>query len=152
MGETTNQIENHIEDTREDLGSNLQELERKVKSATDWKYYYAKSPMTAIGVAFGAGVLLAAMGGGSKHRRSSKRRFASSRLGESHDFQSGGEHQKNKALETWDNIKGALMGVASTRVRDVVGDIIPGFHEHYEKAERENRGMASATSINPQTM
>jgi ABC-type Zn2+ transport system substrate-binding protein/surface adhesin len=38
MGETKDQIENQIEDAREDLGSNLQELERKVKSVTDWKY------------------------------------------------------------------------------------------------------------------
>src|SRR4051794_29652955 len=132
MGETTNQIENHIEDTRGDLGSNLQELERKVKSVTDWKHYYAKSPMTMIGVAFGAGVLVAAMAGGNKHNRY-KRRF-NSRHSESSDLHSGGVRQTNKALETWENIKGALMGVASTRVRDFVGDIVPDFHEHYERA------------------
>jgi hypothetical protein len=32
MGETTDQIAAHIEDTREGLGSNLRELEQKVKS------------------------------------------------------------------------------------------------------------------------
>jgi len=151
MGETTNQIENHIEDTRGNLGSNLQELERKVKSATDWKYYYAKSPMTMIGVAFGAGVLVAAMAGGDKHKRY-KRRFASSRHSEPSDLHTSAGRQTNKALETWENIKGALMGVASTRVRDFVGDIVPGFHEHYDRAEHEKRGMSSAPSINPQTM
>jgi len=133
MGETTNQIENHIEDTREDLGSNLQELERKVKSVTDWKHYYEKSPMTMIGVAFGAGVLLAAMGG-KKHYRS-KRRFASS---QSHDLSSGMHREKNKVMETWDNIKGALLGVAATRVKDYVGDIVPDFHEHYDRAQQEH--------------
>ena len=69
MGETKNQIENHIEDAREDLGSNLQELERKVKSVTDWKHYYAKSPMTMIGVAFGAGCSVGGDGGRNKHNR-----------------------------------------------------------------------------------
>ena len=32
MGEATNQIETHIENTRADLGSNLSELEQKVKA------------------------------------------------------------------------------------------------------------------------
>jgi hypothetical protein len=35
MGQTTDQIEHHIEQTRETLGSNLQELEYKVKAVTD---------------------------------------------------------------------------------------------------------------------
>jgi len=148
MGETTNQIENHIEDTREDLGSNLQELERKVKSVTDWKHYYSKSPMTMIGVAFGAGVLLAAMGGKKNYR--SKRRYYSSRLAESHEMPSGMERTKNKAMETWENIKGALMGVAATRVKDYVGDIVPGFHEHYDRTQQEGHRMSSSTPINPQ--
>jgi hypothetical protein len=37
MGQTASQIEAHIEHTREDLGSNLDQLERKVKSAADWR-------------------------------------------------------------------------------------------------------------------
>jgi len=55
MGEATSQIEAHIENTRADLGSNLQELEQKVKSVTDWKQHFQKSPMTLLGAAFGGG-------------------------------------------------------------------------------------------------
>ena len=51
MGQTTHQIEAHIEDTREDLGSNLHELELKVKSVTDWKQHFRTNPMTMLGVA-----------------------------------------------------------------------------------------------------
>ena len=40
MGQTTHQIEAHIENTREDLGSDLHELERKVKDVTDWKQHF----------------------------------------------------------------------------------------------------------------
>ena len=137
MGETKNQIENQIEDAREDLGSNLQELERKVKSVTDWKHYYAKSPMTMIGVAFGAGVLLAAMSGKKSHRP--RRRFVNSRNLDSHDLMSGVEHQKTKAMEAWENIKGALVGVAAAQVKDYVGEIVPGFRDHYDRAQRENQ-------------
>lgn len=146
MGETKNQIENHIEDAREDLGSNLEELERKVKSVTDWKHYYAKSPMTMIGVAFGAGVLLAAVAGGKRPR--SRRRFVSSRNLESHELASGIERQKNKAMETWENIKGALVGVAATRVKDYVGEIVPGFQEHYDRTQRANHVVESTPAMN----
>ena len=66
MGEATNEIEAHIENTRANLGSNLQELEKKVKSVTDWKQHFQNSPMTMVGVAFGGGILLATMLGGHK--------------------------------------------------------------------------------------
>jgi len=151
MGETKNQIENHIEDARENLGSNLEELERKVKSVTDWRHHYARHPMTMVGVAFGAGVLLAAVAGKKGH--SPRRRFVSSRNLESHELVGRLDRQKGKALETWENIKGALVGVAATRVKDYVGEIIPGFHEHFDRAQRENKALASSpgssSTMNP---
>jgi hypothetical protein len=109
-------------------------LERKVKSVTDWKHYYAKSPMMMIGVAFGAGVLLAAMAGTKSYRP--RRRFVNSRNLEPQELVSGAERPTSKAMETWENIKGALVGVAATRVKDYVGEIVPGFQEHYERARR----------------
>ena len=147
MGETKNQIENHIEDAREDLGANLQELERKVKSVTDWKHYYAKSPITMIGVAFGAGVLLAAMSG---RRDRSRRRVANSVSAVSQDVVTGTHRHKDKAVEAWDNIKGALVGMAAARVKDYVGEIVPGFRHHYDRAQRENNPSGSAPTMNPQ--
>jgi len=148
MGETKDQIENQIEDAREDLGSNLQELERKVKSVTDWKYYYAKSPMTIIGVAFGAGVLLAAMS--AKKSPRPLRRFANPRNSQSRELMSGGERQKSKAMETWENLKGALVAVAATHVKDFVGEIVPGFRDHYDRPQRENQSLGTPPPINPQ--
>ena len=44
MGETTDQIETHIEAKREDLRSNIEELQNKVKSATDWHQYFRSIP------------------------------------------------------------------------------------------------------------
>ena len=61
MGETTKQIEAHIENTRKDLGANLQEVETRVKAATDWRQHFQARPMTILGIAFGGGVLLATM-------------------------------------------------------------------------------------------
>ena len=52
MGETTDQIESHIENRREDLGSNLNELEQKVKAVTDWRQQFQKNPKTMIGASY----------------------------------------------------------------------------------------------------
>jgi hypothetical protein len=124
MGATTNQIERHIEKTRDDLGSNIQELERKVKSATDWKQYFRHNPMTMIGLAFGGGVLIASAVG-SKRRNPS---YSGSPQTLSH-------RHANDVLETWDNIKGALIGVAAARFKDYVGQVVPGFKEQLDRTE-----------------
>jgi hypothetical protein len=129
MGETTNQIENYIESKREDLGSNLAELENKVKSITDWREQFRSNPMTMVGVAFGGGLLLASMlGGKSRHR-------ADRHISDTAVPHRGMDQQTNKALETWDSIKGALIGVAATRFKDFVGEVVPGFHEQFRKTE-----------------
>lgn len=61
MGQTTDQIENHIESKREDLKSNLQELQNRVKSATDWRRYFREHTGTVLAVAFGGGMLVSRM-------------------------------------------------------------------------------------------
>lgn len=132
MGETTKQIENHIENTRQDLGSNLEELEQKVKSVTDWRRQFQDNPMTMIGVAFGGGILLATMLGGGKKRRRYSAPFTGDGHSAPHTPHAGTEHEKHKALETWDNIKGALIGVAATRFKDFVGEVVPGFQEQFQ--------------------
>ena len=132
MGETADQIEAHIENTRDNLGSNLNELQRKVKSVTDWKHHFQTNPMTMLSVAFGGGILLATMMGGRKSRRSDRNFSASEPHG-------GTDHQKHKAMETWDNIKGALIGVAATRFKDFVGEVVPGFHEQFHRTEEKTK-------------
>ncbi len=147
MGETTNQIERHIESKRDDLGSNLQELEQKVKSVTDWRQQFQNNPMTMIGAAFGGGVLLATMlGGGRRRRRSSGPTYAEQHAPATNNTpHAGTDHQAHKALETWDNIKGALIGVAATRFKDFVDEIVPGFHDQFEKTAQQKTTPPPAT-------
>ena len=137
MGETTYQIEARIDSARENLGSDLNELERKVKSVTDWKQHFQTSPMTMLGLAFGGGILLATALGGRNRRGRGARGF--SREATDPQPHSGIDHQKFKALETWDNIKGALIGVAATRFKDFVGEVIPGFEEQFQTTEQKAR-------------
>jgi len=131
MGETTHQIAAHIESTRADLGANLHELEGKVKSVTDWKQHFQNNPMTLIGVAFGGGILLARMARGkSRHRMD-----VSAMSGASSTVQPiASDPRRQQVFETWDRIKGALIGVAATRFKSFIGEMVPGFEEQFEKS------------------
>ena len=42
MGKRSDQITKQIEETRGELGANLQELEHKVKDVTDWRSQFGK--------------------------------------------------------------------------------------------------------------
>jgi len=134
MGERPDQIERHIDDERSRLGANVNELENKVKNAFDWRVQFQQRPMTLMGVAFGLGVMAAAMTGGNRYRNRS-RYSAGNRLVSSSSSESGNMYGRQKMGQTWNNIKGALMGVASTKLKDFLGDAVPGFHEHYRNAE-----------------
>jgi alpha-acetolactate decarboxylase len=90
-----------------------------------------------LGVAFGGGILLATMLGGHTKRR--RKDFSS--LATDSETHRGTDHQKHRALETWDNIKGALIGVAATRFRDFVGEVVPGFHEQFQQTEEKAKAM-----------
>jgi hypothetical protein len=133
MGQTVEQIEAHIDTTRGRLGSNLQELERKVDAMTDWREHFQTRPFTLLAVAFAGGVVLAASLRGRTARRPYRYSTPAMAASEPH---AGTKAQKYRALETWDNIKGALIGVAAARVKDYVGQLIPGFHEQFERTER----------------
>jgi hypothetical protein len=132
MGQTTEQIETFIEQKRDDLGSDLHELETKVKSLTDWKHYFENSPMTAMGVAFVGGIVLATMLGRGRHRA---RRGSFSEAPPSSGTTSSTSELKESALEIWHQIKGALMGVAAAKAKDYVNEIIPGFKEEFQRVQ-----------------
>ena len=137
MGQRTDQIENQIESKREDLKSNLQELETRVKTATDWRHYFVEHTGTMIAAAFGGGVLLASMLGGRSNRA------LLSQAGDSSEparpWRTGTQHE---VLENLDSIKSALVGAAATKFKGILGEVVPGFTEHLAKAETD-RGRES---------
>jgi hypothetical protein len=61
MGETTDQIEKHIEIKRAELQSNLRELAQRVKSATDWRQQFRNHTALLMAAAFGGGMLLSVL-------------------------------------------------------------------------------------------
>ena len=126
MGEKPGQIERHIEQTRNELGRNLSELQQKVKSAVDWHAQFQQRPMTMIGLAFGGGMLLSTfLGGQSKPRRSGS-------VGSSEYPATKGSSRKG----VWGNIKSALIVTSASKAAEFLEQIVPGFQEQYRKAEQ----------------
>jgi hypothetical protein len=147
MGERTDQIEQQINRTREDLGENFNELEQKVKSAFDWRTQFEERPMTMLAIAFGGGVIASALLPSRSDRR---RRYVEDRreyrrsesakddrkpVQASADT-TNGKHTNGKqrnSSEGVDALKGALITVAASRLGGLVGDLLTGYRDELRK-------------------
>jgi hypothetical protein len=129
MGQTTDQIEDHIEGKREDLKSNFQELESRVKSATDWRTYFREHSGAALAVAFGGGLLISALmsKGSSTSSPSVTAALGSGPV-------RGAKHQ---VVRNFDTITTALVGAAATKFKNVLSEVVPGFAEHVAQVESD---------------
>ena len=154
MGDTSDQIERHIRETRNDLSDNFDELQEKVRTAVDWRAQFEERPMTMMALAFGGGILLSAL---LPSRRSSTRRssvrganVSSDRYTSDLSFKSRNEYKDNASstLETWDAVKGALVGVATTKLSGFIEDLLPGFTQEFTKAQGEKNSDRS-DPLNP---
>jgi Protein of unknown function (DUF3618) len=132
MDEAAHKIEAHIDRTRERLGSNLRELEHKVDVATDWREQFRARPHMFLGGAIVGGALLAA----ALRPKSSRHLVDSSDEAHLGSVSRNGVNAQEQALELWNNIKGALIGVAAMRITEYISELIPGFDEHFRRAEQ----------------
>jgi hypothetical protein len=123
MGQTTDQIENHIASRREDLQSNLQELETKVTSATDWRHHFRKHTGLAIAAAFGGGILLSTLLAKARVRASAASTTASGTA------RSQTSAIRRESPDTWDGIKGALLGVTAAGIKEMLAVAVPRLSE-----------------------
>ena len=133
MDQTPREIEQHIERTRERLGSHLVELEQKVEAATDWRQHFRARPHVFLGAAAAGGAALALV----LHARGPR---TMSDNAEIRHFTEDPGSTRAQMLELWNNLRGALIGVASTRVRDYLCELMPDFDEHYRRAEQRTSG------------
>ena len=161
MGEKPDQIERHIQHQRSELGDNISELEEKVKSAFDWRTQFEERPALMLGAAFVGGALLSALLPSTSSitsKVSSRRRTSSkdpwtpytNREGsytnretpytpphvesQSTGSSYSGGYSASKTAETWENLKNAAIGMATSRISQFIEDLVPGFSEHYNKA------------------
>ena len=148
MGETTDQIERQIEQKRNQLSENFTELEQKVKSAVDWRTQFEERPGTMLAIAFGGGVLLSAMLGGTRSsarnsswdgsRRSEPvttgRDYASSASTAVYKSSTADSPRKaSHARENLEALSGALLSVALSRATNLINSYLPGFEREFTR-------------------
>lgn len=61
MDARSQQIVKDLEDKRERLGQNLEELETKVRDATNWRTYFNRNPWPILAAALTGGLFLSAL-------------------------------------------------------------------------------------------
>ena len=137
MAETVHEIAAHIDRTRERLGSNLKELERRVESATDWRAQFRARPFAGLGLACAGGALMAAF----LYSRALRRppRPLEARVD---PLAERGSDARGQARDLWNDIKQAFIGLAGARLKEQIDTLLPGFGEHVKRAE-QRRGSAS---------
>jgi hypothetical protein len=107
MGRTPEEIESHIENEREQLRSNLEELENKVKSLLDWRRQFRRNPALGLGLAAGAGFLIAGM-----TSRPARGNVA-------HRTTDGAGGTRNRHLrQVWGTVQSTLVGIATATATD----------------------------------
>jgi hypothetical protein len=172
MGEKPDQIERHIQHQRSELEDNISELEEKVKSAFDWRTQFQERPGIMLGAAFLGGAVVSALlpstssitSKVSPRRRTSQDPWtpytnretpSTSRETAPHlethstgsTYSSG--YSASKTSETWENLKNAAIGMATTRISQFIEELVPGFSEHYNKAATSFSAMPSAGGSGP---
>ena len=127
MDQTVEQIEAEIGRARHRLGANLHELQDKVETATDWRGQLRSRPWLILGAACVGGMVAATAfrprGGGM------------SRLNGLLDGPRSNAAM-SQVSDLWTDVTTALVGVASTQVKDYIGAVVPGFTEHFDRAGR----------------
>lgn len=173
MDQSSDQIVNDIERQRDELGRDLDELQSRVKGATDWRAQFEKHPYYFIGAAFGGGLLLSSLTGG----RSSREYYSSGSYSEpapsysysepgssSSSYESAYEagfsrpssysspatgataYEKHRAMHTLDTIKGALIAFAAAKAKEVLAEMLPGFDRHLEDTQKHSGRQAGMSS------
>jgi hypothetical protein len=115
MGQTTSaQIESHIRTTREELRSNLEQLERRVSSMVDWREQFRRNPALGVGLAVAAGFLLARLTARPQRRLAGER--SPSVLIE----------RRGNLRRALGNVQDTMIEIAAARATDILTEFLLG--------------------------
>jgi len=129
VGENTKQIEHTIVAERDQLGRNLNELETKAQQFVDWRTHYRNNPKVLLGIAVVGGLVLGAMARRGRSARSNGPSEKSPRLARPTS------RLTRELQDTWLRVSDALLGVASAKVIEFVGSVVPGFSEQVSHSQ-----------------
>jgi len=134
VAQETDKIKQHIDDEREDLGRKFQEIEYRLKDATDLKAHFDRNTGWILGAAAAGGFIL-----GLAFNNSSQPAAARNWESESErevTIPSRAQHSVathlNRVSETVDDIFAGLVGVFANKLQSFVADAVPGFREQYD--------------------
>jgi hypothetical protein len=138
MGERSDEIEEQISRTREDLRDNLNELEDRVRGALDWRRQFEERPLTMLAAALGGGMLLAALlpGGGNGRRR---RAYAEASRRSEERREARTRKTEPESDGSLDTLKGAFMTVAASRIGGLLGQLLAGYRAETARVKRAQR-------------
>jgi hypothetical protein len=130
------------------LSANLSELEQKVKSALDIQTYIHERALTALAVAFRGGILLSAILPSPRSRP----RYAGSARNSQYGMRSATANS-DAVSDTPKNgtgaFKDALLGVAVTKLRSFLGEVLPGFRNQFDSVKNQESGAGGVADNNP---
>src|ERR1700741_603583 len=134
MDERADQIEKHLRRQRDELKDNFNELGRKGKDTFNWRTQFQQRTGVMLGIAFGGGILLSALFRGHCSRTTYDG-SNSSHDDRIHATRAEGRNvaRDTKGSEGWQNMKGALVGVAVTKLGGYIEELLPGFQSEYER-------------------
>jgi hypothetical protein len=116
---SSEQIERHIRSTREQLRSNLDELEDRVKSTVSWRKQFRRNPALGVGLAVGAGFLLAILTTRPRRQPTGESLTAPSTQRRAH------------VHRFWDNLQSTLLEIAAVRATGLLTGLLRRGHDSY---------------------
>ena len=143
MGETPEQIEREIAESRQQLHENFQELEENVKAAMNWKTQFTRRPGTMLALAVGGGILASAILP-SRHTSRRPRTTKASSYPEG-KYINGPRNVPSPAVsrppsdlrKSIEVMQAALLAVASRQASTFIDTMLPGFQEEFAKAKAD---------------
>jgi|SRR5665213_1354157 len=140
MGEKTDEIERHIREQRRELGQSIDEMQQKVKDTVHWRTQFEEHPMAMLGLAVGGGLLLSAIVG-SRSRTKYVSQLTDRATWDSVPATAVSPSPapngiNGKAAEHWNAVKAALIGVAASKLADLIESVVPGFNDEYSRVRR----------------
>jgi hypothetical protein len=138
VDEETNKIKHHIDTERAQLGRNLDEIEERIRDATDVKAQFNKNIGWFLAAAVAGGFFVSLAFGKTKSASTPSDILDSSNRRQSRRYHTPHfiSAHLDRVSDTLDGIFAGLVAVASDKLNSFVADAVPGFREQYDAIER----------------
>jgi hypothetical protein len=147
MDRATDRIEQHLDDERRALRSNLEELEDRVRSTLDWRRQFRGNTAAFLGLAVGGGLLIGLM---TARRRAVPAALEHPRRpagGPASPYRASpySDHRRRQLSLAWRGIESALIGLAASKLKDTLADMLPGFREQLARGQGNGQDRDGST-------